>query len=105
MDTPSNVAPDPEQPSSWATVPAWLRLPPAGDVVDPPVATKTQLLPFSDLRWEDFERLCLRVLASQAELVHVQASLGGEATRPETRLYGKRGQAQFGIDLYSRDPL
>lgn len=31
------------------------------EVPKPPVKTRTQNLPFNELTWKDFERLCLRV--------------------------------------------
>ena len=94
-----------ERPSTWVRPPAWLRLPPTAPP-PPPVDTRPSLLPVDRLIWEDFERLCLRLLELEAETVHVRA-MGPEhsATAPVTRLYGTRGQAQFGIDVYSRDPL
>ena len=67
----------------------WLRTPPDGKRPDPPVTTRKQCLPFSELKWEDFERLCLRLAACNGEVEHCQ-------------LYGKRGQSQGGIDLYVR---
>src|SRR5215217_9162841 len=41
-------------------VPVWLELP-ASSAVNPPVETRRQELPLTELRWEDFERLCLRL--------------------------------------------
>jgi hypothetical protein len=41
-------------------VPAYLNTPPL-TVVNPPVVTRAQALPFGELAWEDFERLCLRL--------------------------------------------
>lgn len=80
-------------------------MPPTGEGVLPPIETRPQSLPFSSLHWEDFERLCLRVLASETELVHTEANEPRGSTAPDARLYGKRGQAQAGIDVFSRDPL
>jgi hypothetical protein len=56
-----------------------------------PVETRPQTLPFGELSWENFERLCYR-LASKPERVEYVAR------------YGRSGQAQEGIDLYSSRP-
>jgi hypothetical protein len=45
---------------SSSAVPAYLNTPPL-TVVNPPVVTRAQELPFGELAWEDFERLCLRL--------------------------------------------
>src|ERR1700730_9835091 len=55
----------------------------------PPVITRIQVLPFGELTWENFERLCYR-LAGRAERVEHVAR------------YGRSGQAQQGIDLFAR---
>jgi hypothetical protein len=70
------------------TIPTWLETPPAG-TVSPPVATKLQELPFDQLSWEAFEKLCLRLARLEADVEHCQ-------------LFGERGQDQEGIDLYAR---
>lgn len=70
---------------------AELAEPPDGAYPDPPVETAAQVLPFEQLSPENFERLCMRL-----------ARLEGTPTR--TRLYGTPGQAQHGIDIYSRLP-
>jgi hypothetical protein len=54
-----------------------------------PVVSREQALPFIGLTWENFERLCYRL-----------AHRGGNVE--DTRIYGDRGQAQDGIDLYVR---
>src|SRR6186997_122867 len=69
-------------------IPTWLLTPPSGRVVRP-VETRKQELPFDQLAWEDFERLCLRLARKEAGVEHCQ-------------LYGTRGQDQGGIDLYAR---
>jgi hypothetical protein len=56
---------------------------------NPPVITRVQVLPFGELTWENFERLCYR-LAGSAERVEYVAR------------YGRSGQAQQGIDLFAR---
>lgn len=57
--------------------------------VAPPTVTREQVLPLGSLSWENFERLCFRL-----------AHRGGEVE--DARIYGERGQAQEGIDLYVR---
>jgi NACHT domain len=54
-----------------------------------PTATRPQLLALSSLRPKDFERLCFRLSRLSADV---------EACR----FYGVHGQAQQGIDLYTR---
>lgn len=63
--------------------------PPEGPPPALPPETALLELPFHGLRWEDFEKLILRL----ADL---------EAQAEETRRYGTPGQAQAGIDVYSR---
>lgn len=55
----------------------------------PPVETRPHSLPFGELTWENFERLCFR-LASRDEKVAYCSR------------YGRAGQAQQGIDLFIR---
>ncbi|CAB5110195.1 hypothetical protein D3OALGA1CA_1977 [Olavius algarvensis associated proteobacterium Delta 3] len=57
--------------------------------VEPPTVTREQVLPLGSLTWENFERLCFRL-----------AHRGGNVE--DARIYGERGQAQEGIDLYVR---
>jgi len=57
--------------------------------VDPPTVTREQVLPLGSLSWENFERLCFRL-----------AHRGGDVE--DARIYGERGQAQEGIDLFVR---
>ena len=71
--------------------PSWLLGPATGGGVPLPVQTLNQLLPLSQLSWDDFERLCLRLL--RAEVGAVRAAL-----------YGLPGQAQHGIDMYAIVP-
>ena len=89
-----STATDPNRLSTWSPVPSWLRVPPSARGLPAPIRTRLQLLPVGDLAWEDFERLCVRLLDLDGESVHM----------PEvTGLYGRRGQAQSGIDVYARD--
>jgi hypothetical protein len=69
-------------------IPSWHHVPAEGGVA-PPVRTRAQLLPLGALSWENFERLCLRLAQRESDVEHCQ-------------LYGLRGQAQQGIDLYGR---
>lgn len=86
---------------SERSIPSWLSLPPSGTVAAP-VSTRPQVLPVHQLAWENLERLCLRLLRRTQEIEQV---LVPGAPPGVTRLYGSRGQAQQGIDVYSRDPL
>ena len=71
--------------------PSWLLAPPTGGGVPLPVQTLNQLLPLHKLGWEDFERLCLRLLKTEVNTVR-------------RGLYGVPGQAQHGIDVYAIAP-
>ncbi|RZK28347.1 MAG: hypothetical protein EOO63_11475, partial [Hymenobacter sp.] len=70
-------------------LPAHLLVPPAAITVAPPVETKLHDLPLNKLRWEDFERLCLRLVQTRF-------------TVEQCELYGVAGQQQLGIDIYAR---
>lgn len=67
-------------------IPAQLESPPDQQPTAPPVTTRSQELPFGQLTWENFERLCLRIARRDAEV-------------RQCFLYGERGQEQRGIDL------
>jgi hypothetical protein len=67
----------------------WLKQPASTIPTLLPTKTRQQTLPYGDLTWENFERLCLRL-----------AELEGEAEY--WALYGTKGQAQDGIDIYVR---
>ncbi|HVU26858.1 MAG TPA: restriction endonuclease [Verrucomicrobiae bacterium] len=54
-----------------------------------PISTRLQRLPLADLRWEDFERLCVRLVKKDPDAEYAQS-------------YGVPGQNQEGIDLYVR---
>lgn len=69
--------------------PQWLLTPPDRNIPDPPVVTRSQILPFEKLDWRDFERLCLRLAACEGDAEHWQ-------------LYGTEGQSQGGIDILVR---
>ena len=66
----------------------WLNTPSASKI-NPPVETRKQELPFGELKWEDFERLCYRLALLEAEVELCQ-------------LYGVPGQKQEGIDIYAK---
>lgn len=68
-------------------VPAELLEPPSGELPALLPQTAQQTLPFGELQWTNFERLCLRL-----------ARLGGDLGK--ARLYGDPGQLQHGIDFY-----
>ena len=72
--------------------PSWLTLPATRGVDRPPTRTQLQLLPFQELEWENFERLCYRLAKTRADIDQWAA------------LYGSRGQKQDGIDIYARRP-
>ena len=74
-------------PEDLSDIPAWLLTPPMA-FPSAPVTTRAQKLPFGDLHWENFERLCTRLERTDADIECC-------------RLYGTSGQAQEGIDLYS----
>jgi hypothetical protein len=59
------------------------------EAVAPPVTTRAATLPFHELTWKNFERLCVHLALQDADVEHCQ-------------LYGEQGQDQEGIDLYSR---
>jgi hypothetical protein len=70
-------------------IPADLYRPPDRVEPSPPVDTRYGLIPFGQLSWETFERLCLRLAAESRDARYA-------------RLYGRRGQAQKGIDICVR---
>lgn len=69
-----------------STAPSWLHEPPNGHEPRPPVETRGQSLPLGELSWQDFERLILRLVRREGEVV-------------ECSVYGTPGQAQGGIDI------
>ena len=69
--------------------PAWLASEPVGEGPPPPVTTRPQALPFLELGWENFERLCYRL-----------AQLHGAVEKGWS--YGTPGYAQLGIDILVR---
>ncbi|MBZ9662280.1 hypothetical protein LB523_24835 [Mesorhizobium sp. ESP-6-4] len=69
--------------------PEWLRLPASSTPGSTPVQTNKQDLPYGELTWEDYERLCFRLAQEDAEVEYCA-------------LYGRQGQPQEGIDVFSR---
>jgi hypothetical protein len=76
------------QSESLEAIPSPLETHASGDV-PPPVPPALGILPFAELKWEDLERLCLRLARTRGDVT-------------ECRLYGVPGDQQEGIDLYSR---
>ncbi|MGC2413331.1 MAG: hypothetical protein WA459_11630 [Stellaceae bacterium] len=55
-----------------------LNAPPNGVPAHPPVTTRPQVLPFGELTWENFERLCYRLAGNAAsEMLAVNAETVG----------------------------
>src|SRR4051794_10804393 len=69
--------------------PAWLTTEPSGPGPNPPVVTRPAALPFHELSWENFERLCYRLAQKDGEVEKVWA-------------YGAQGHEQLGIDVLVR---
>jgi hypothetical protein len=72
-----------------SSIPLWLEEKPPSQTSQTPVQTRCQELPFKELTWENFERLCLRLVRLEADVERCQ-------------MYGERGENQAGIDLYAR---
>jgi NACHT domain len=78
-------------PMTQIGIPTYLLVPGSESPLgDPPVETLAQDLPFDKLTWENFERLCLRIVESESSI-------------EQCFEYGTRGQEQHGIDLLARD--
>lgn len=58
--------------------------------ISPPITTRLIKLPYDDIEWPDFEKLCYQVLCDL---------YGSE----NCSFYGEFGQNQHGLDLYVRD--
>ena len=69
--------------------PRWLTADPKGHRPAPPAKTKAAALPFLEIGWENFERLCRRLAERSGD---VEKAWG----------YGTPGQTQFGIDILVR---
>lgn len=64
-------------------------LSPSTSLIAPPINAMIDELPIEQLSWEDFERLCLR-------LVQINYAMG------DCEIYGVKGQKQDGIDVFAR---
>ena len=62
---------------------------PPSSAIQPPVETRLQTLPFDQLSWQDFERLCHRLVRLESNVEYCKQ-------------YGKPGEAQEGIDIFAR---
>ena len=62
---------------------------PPSSAIKPPVETRQQTLPFDQLSWQDFERLCHRLVRL-------------ESTVEYCKQYGEPGEGQEGIDIFAR---
>lgn len=65
--------------------------PPDGLFPKPPVESVAMTLPFGELSWENFERLCYQLARREGQVEDVHR-------------YGRQGQAQGGIDVFARKP-
>lgn len=93
-EKPSGDSADPRQASTWLRAPSRLRTPPTSSQISPPVETRCQVLPVDHLAWEDFERLCLRLMEINADVVHVrEVHQPEQVTAATAGIYGTRGQA------------
>lgn len=78
-------------PSSPSSAKPLRLLSPPDAVPPPPVSTSLQVLPFGALTWENFERLCYRMMLLEGDVEHCAR-------------YGFQGEAQEGIDIFARGP-
>lgn len=69
--------------------PAWVTAEPTGTGPAPPVVPRAATLPFLQLSWENFERLCYRLAQKAGHIEKVWA-------------YGTQGHQQLGIDVLVR---
>ncbi len=74
-----------------SSIPLYLDERPLG-ISEAPVVTLLQELPFEKLNWENFERLCYRLIRLESDVEFCT-------------LYGTPGQCQDGIDIYARQKL
>jgi hypothetical protein len=72
---------------SFTTLPG-LEAPPTA-FPRPPVQTRAQILPFGEITWENFERLCYRFVKASATVEYCAR-------------YGLQGEKQDGIDIFGR---
>lgn len=88
MNVDNKFPPNMSSQLSKEPVPANLMTPPSKGV-KPPVNSNLQELPFNELTWENFEKLCVRLARLEGNVEHCQR-------------YGVQGDDQDGIDLYAR---
>ena len=69
----------------------YLNKTPSNSYYKPPIDGNQMILPLADMSWEDFERLCLRM---------VEYVEGFE--RANCEIFGRPGQKQDGIDIYAK---
>jgi hypothetical protein len=67
-------------------IPTWLDAPADAIPADLPVNSRQQALPFNSLTWHNFERLAIRLIRREAQVL-------------ECTMYGTAGQEQAGIDV------
>jgi len=77
------------RPTQTTNTPLAARSPPDNVPTVPPVVTRAQQLPFGELTWENFERLCYRLTRLDGDVEHCAR-------------YGRQGDAQEGIDIFAR---
>lgn len=68
---------------------SWLNTPPSGVPTKSPTQTRPQLLPFEALHWQDFEKLCYRIVKLESGVEYCKT-------------YGSQGSTQSGIDIFAR---
>lgn len=69
-------------------IPAFLTEPITTDKIDHPVEEHLQELPYNQISWENFEKLCYELAIKEKEVT-------------DARSYGVQGNAQDGIDIYA----
>lgn len=70
--------------------PSWVLLPASAGLGRPPTRPQLATLPFHELDWPNFERLCYRLAKRYGDIERWAA------------LFGRPGQSQDGIDIYAR---
>jgi hypothetical protein len=70
--------------------PPWLLLPASAGVPRLPTRPQLATLPFHELEWPNFERLCYHLARKRGDIERWAA------------LFGRSGQSQGGIDIYAR---
>lgn len=78
-------------PSSTSSAKPLRLVSPPDAVPSPPVSSRPQVLPFGALTWENFERLCYRMMLLEGDVEHCAR-------------HGLQGEGQEGIDIFARKP-